>query len=76
MIDRAVTNVAPALLLTARDAVIALAIREKILWKLSALSDTIPTICGGGKRRTKYYPVADLQAWLAQYSSGGAQADE
>lgn len=57
------------LALRPRDAAKALGISPRHLWQLTK-DGRIPCVrVGAGKRRTVLYPVAELQAWLAQQTS-------
>src|SRR5437660_1626116 len=56
---------APRLLLTTREAALALAISPRLLWELTARGD-IPCLRlpGRGKARAIRYAVEDLQRWI------------
>lgn len=63
------------LALRPRDAAKALGISARHLWQLTK-DNVIPCVrVGDGKRKTVLYPVAVLQAWLAEQTApaeGGA----
>lgn len=67
----------PSLALRPREAAQALGISPRTLWGLTAPRGPIPCVrVGSGKRQSVLYPVADLQAWLAQRATaetGGRQ---
>jgi hypothetical protein len=72
-----VTQTVESLALRPREAAKALGISARTLWGLTAPRGPIPCArIGTGKRQTVLYPVAELQAWLAQQSvsaKGGNQ---
>lgn len=62
-------DVPSPLALRPREAAKALGISPRHLWQLTK-DGLIPSVrVGAGKRRTVLYPVAELQAWLAQQTN-------
>lgn len=52
----------------------ALGISPRLLWQLTK-DGAVPCVrVGSGKRKTILYPVAELQAWLAQQTRAGKGA--
>jgi predicted DNA-binding transcriptional regulator AlpA len=73
----ATTELSVPLALRPREAAKALGISARTLWNLTAPRGPIPCVrIGRGKRKSVLYPVAELQAWLAQQTvqaKGGQQ---
>jgi excisionase family DNA binding protein len=70
------TSVSSPLALRPREAAKALGISPRLLWQLTKDGHVPCVRVGSGKRRTVLYPLADLQAWLAQQTAqakGGEQ---
>lgn len=58
------------LALRPREAAYALGISQRHLWQLTK-DGQIPSVrVGNGRRKTVLYPMAQLQAWLAQQVDG------
>lgn len=70
------TEVATPLALRPRDAAKALGISPRHLWQLTK-DGVIPCVrVGSGKRKSVLYPLAVLQAWLAQQAGSVKRAEE
>ena len=67
-----------SLALRPREAAKSLGISPRLLWQLTH-DGRVPCVrVGSGKRRTVLYPIAALQAWLAQQTAtvkGGNNGD-
>ena len=60
----------PRLLLTAREAAVALRVSERTLWSLTAPRGTIPAV---RINRSVRYAVDDLRRWIDAQKEGGAE---
>jgi excisionase family DNA binding protein len=70
------TEVATPLALRPREAAKALGISPRYLWQLTK-DGVIPCVrVGSGKRKSVLYPLAVLQAWLAQQAGPVKRAEE
>lgn len=70
------TEVATPLALRPREAAKALGISPRHLWQLTK-DGIIPCVrVGSGKRKSVLYPLAVLQAWLAQQAGSVKRAEE